>query len=244
MPKKSKPARVQPADDPPIRDGTLPGSWSPLDVVLIYWDLDINEGNATVSADSCVYSYNDVTACYGSIAGFAWAVSKGPLTVPLTHTPPAQNPDQFPLPWDFAIERSCYVVFALRNPYHSWIYQQGLQAVTFKQNPDGWYSDLLHIRKSDGVTKQYAPGNCTVCYFSARVEPSNGQGTDPFTMHFVFQLGTGLIPRDFDPAIKNKGHNHFFKHLPKCFTLPSTPMEVYAETRKLLDKDMKPNDWI
>jgi hypothetical protein len=229
--------------DHPIDDGTLPGNWAAQDVVLIYWQLDTNEGNATVGTNSVVYSYSAVQQAYGSITAFAYAVSTNSLQqLPTSNLAP--NPDQYPQPWDFAIARSCYVVFVLQDPYHSWKFQPGQQAVTFKQNPDGWYSDLRHI-KPDGSAGNVAGSGCAVCYFSARVDVSEDQGTDPFSIHFQFFQGPNPVVRDFDPAIKNKGHKTFYNHIATPFDVPAYSRTISQETRNLLtDNGRGQRNWI
>lgn len=239
--KKSPKAKSRAAmTDFPINDGTLPPNWSALDVVLIYWKLDTNQGTATVDEGSGVYDHGAVQNRYGSVAAFALAAGNNTLDSQLPSSDLAENPDAYHQPWDFAIARSCYVVFVLRDPDRTWIFQPTLKAINFKvRNPDGWYSDLLHIRKSDGATKHFAPNNCNACYFSARVEPIQDGGTDPFTIHFTFQQGPYYYPRDFDPAIKNKGHVGLFAiHIPTAFRVGAGRHD-FDNTRKLLTENGK-----
>lgn len=193
--------------------------WTADKVVLINWNLNVNHGTATVDPNySLVYDYAGVMGQYESIADFA-ASLVGNNMPNLSSSALSKNPDNNPLPWDFAIDSSCYIVFALRQTvHHAWKFQPFREAVAFKQDQTGWYFDLNHI-KSDGSKGGVADNACTVCYFSARVELSEGQGTDPFTLYFQFLLGASVNVKDFDPAIKNKGHHHFDVHVATPFDI-------------------------
>lgn len=195
--------------------GTIDENWSPQRVELIYWDLNTSGGTCSVNSSSVCYAMSEVianydlnngyTPVYNLAAAVSAALSGGPALADMTPSPLPQNPDPSPQPWDFAVDQSCYVVFALiPSPGALWSFQPGKVALDFKIDETGYYADLWHVSPSGPTTT--AQSGCTVCYFSAYVDALQTWGSDRFDIYHQFWISTILHQVKFDPAIKNKGH--------------------------------------
>jgi hypothetical protein len=221
-----------------IGSGNINPRWKPIEALLIYWTLDQTSGKSSVdTTKSGCYTFS-ANGTYTDIYQLAKAVDSG-ISIPVTALP--INPDQYPQPWDFAIDESCYIIFALNQVAGlSWHYQTGNVAVTFKQDQSGWYSDLFHVTPAGPSA---VAGNTTkVCYFSAYVDPNEDLGSDQFTIYYQYWFGANLIITDFDPAVKNKGHNHFMglsRTGSPNPTMPTPrPLPEYSNTPSTLTKKL------
>ncbi|HEX4080992.1 MAG TPA: hypothetical protein VHX61_19175 [Rhizomicrobium sp.] len=223
--------------DHPVGYGNINTNWQPNEIVLIYWQLNADEGNCVVDTNFsgvCSTSLISGAGPYPGIYSLAGAIANG-AQIAVSSLP--TNPDQDPQPWDFAVNTSCYVIFALKQPesWTSWYFNPSGPAIDFKQDETGWYADLYHVTANGPSNVAWGP--CTVAYFSAYVDPAETPGTDPYTMNFQFWSGANLYVENFDPAIKNLGHTGLYRsgpHFPTHFKINRDRPPFDGRTKSIL----------